>query len=241
MFLCRLSDIPLCLENRYPYTEKIYAPFATDEPAVLSLRVSDEEIAAEETAGGIPREETARAGYLEALALYRKFSHALVKEGGFLLHAACFTLAGAGIAYAAPSGTGKSTQAELMRAAFPDIFRYINGDKPLIRRRDKRFYGYGSPFCGKERRGSVGSAPLRALCFIERSDSDRLCRLFAGEAFPLLFQAVLTPQTPAESADLIPLLSSFLESLPVYRFFCTKRPEAALCAYNTFKKDGILP
>ena len=241
MLLCRLADLPLRLENRYPHTELLYAPFAGDAPDAIPLQVSEEEILAEEAAGGLPSEKTARLGYLEALALYRKFSHLLVQKGGFLFHAAFFTLAGAGIAYAAPSGTGKSTQAELMRAAYPNLFRYINGDKPLIRRREEGFYGYGTPFCGKERRGTVGSAPVRVVCFLERSDRDCLLPLRAEEAFPLLFSSVQAPLDPGELSALLPLLSSFLETLPVYRFLCTKRPEAAQCAYETFVKDGIVP
>lgn len=65
--------------------------------------------------------------------LYRKICTRMLDYDAFLFHAAIVSYAGRGFAFAAKSGTGKSTHvAQWMRALGGDV-TVVNGDKPILR------------------------------------------------------------------------------------------------------------
>ena len=98
----------------------------------------------------------------------------------FLLHAAVIEVDGLAYAFAAPSGTGKTTHIALWKKFFGDRANIINGDKPIIRFENGTPYIYGTPWCGKEGYNINTKAPLAALCFIERSPENTI-HLFEGQ------------------------------------------------------------
>ena len=96
----------------------------------------------------------------------------MIQYDAFLMHAhaAVVSVEGRGIAFLARSGGGKSTRVCLWKRAFGDRLTIINGDKPMLRFVDNALYVFGTPWNGKEGRGMNGSAPLHALCFLEKSE-----------------------------------------------------------------------
>lgn len=237
MTVCKLAGIPVAFQNRYRYFPYLVQDYLTAEPPLLTVTLSEEEILREEHGGrALPGSLSpdGRMAYLEALAFYRKLSAALPRLGGFFLHAALLEVDGEGIAITAASGVGKSTHAALWRDLLPGRCRILNGDKPLVRRmEDGRFYGFGTPFAGKEGWQTNASAPIRALLLLERGETDRLTPLSAAEAFPTLYAATLAPGDPEAAALLLPLLGEFLEGVRILRASVTKHPSAAVTAYQT--------
>lgn len=242
MTTCKLAALSVAFDNRYSYLPHLMRDYLTEEPPLLTLSVTDEEIL-RETEGGrfLPSSlsQEDRMAYLESLALYRKLSSLLPLYGGFFLHSALLSVHGEGIAVAAASGVGKSTHAALWRQYLGDDCLILNGDKPLLRRgEDGRFYGYGTPFAGKEGWHRNASAPMRTLLLLERGSRDRLTPLTPAEAFPALYASVLSPGTKEAAAHLLPLLSDFLTSVQIFRAEVTPAQSAAEVAYHTiFKKE----
>ena len=241
MTVCKLAGLPVAFLNRYPYFPRLMQDYLTEDAPLITLSLSEEEIAAEGARGGrLPPDlsQEAQLAYLEALAFYRKLSLALPRYGGFFLHAALIAAEGEGIAITARSGVGKSTHASLWCDLLSDGCRILNGDKPLIRRCEGGFLGFGTPFAGKEGRHENASVPVRTLLLLERGSEDRLTPVSSAEAFPALYAATLAPEDTEAAARLLPLLSEFLGSVRVFRASVTPRLSAAETAYRTiFQKE----
>lgn len=229
MICIELAEIVMQIDNRYDYTERLCRDYLTDKQPELFLSVTEEEIAAEDDGRRFPM------GYLESVALYRKISEAILDRDGFLLHAAVLEVDGQAYAFSANSGTGKTTHIKLWGELFGDRCRVINGDKPLLRVRDGVVRIYGTPWSGKEGWNTNTSAPLKALCFLERSAENRIVRLSDGEALPLLFGQLAMPVEESAAMRLLDSLDRLLCTVPCYRLGCNMEPEAAQVAYDVMK------
>ncbi len=228
MTVCKLAGIPIAFHHRYPQFRAHMHEYLTEEAPLLSLSVSDEELAAE------MRDERAaeHPASCEALALYRKLCTALPLYGGFFLHAALLSVDGVGIAVTARSGVGKSTHAALWKGMLADRCSILNGDKPLFRRlEDGHFYGYGTPFAGKEGWHKNATVRMGAVLLLERAETDSVTPLVPSEAFPALYAATLAPRSTDSLARLLPLLADFSGDVRFFRAAVTKEPSAAASAY----------
>ena len=84
----------------------------------------------------------------------------MLEYDAFLFHAAVISYAGRGFAFAAKSGTGKSTHvAQWMRALGDDVV-VVNGDKPILRwRSGEGAEALGGTLAGAEDAGTSGEMP----------------------------------------------------------------------------------
>ncbi len=235
MLYIKIADLKIKIENKYEYVRWLCKDYIIDECEDYDLFVSvsdkeiDEEIAIAET-------EVSR-GYAEGVCVYRSICYRLpTKFNSYLLHSALIEYEGRGYAFAAKSGTGKSTHIALWQKVFGEKVRIINGDKPILRYIDGEFLAYGTPWCGKEGLAVNDSVPLRALCFIERSPTNSIEPIPAEDAVLRVFQQVLTPRD-AETVDaLFGLLDLTLRLVPCYLLKCNMEDEAAIVAYNGMNK-----
>lgn len=103
--------------------------------------------------------------FLEMLAMERF----LIKENAIVLHSSFIQWNQKGIVFSAPSGTGKSTQAELWRKYAGS--QIINGDRSVLYKdpADGTFKASGIPFCGSSKINLYGSFPLEAVVFLSQS------------------------------------------------------------------------
>lgn len=173
MFCVQIAEVLVAIENRYAFSERLCADYivnvAPDECS-FSVSATPEEIAAENSDEG-----TFSSAYCESLALYRKICTRMLDYDAFLLHAAVVSYGGRGFAFAAKSGTGKSTHvAQWMRALGDDV-TVVNGDKPILRWRSReggeakgagasgeRPGGEGAPACTPSAASPGGEAALAA-------------------------------------------------------------------------------
>lgn len=224
----RLADLNMEINFSTPELSLFFSGYETAAPADFEISVTSEERKAEVDALLIPISESEA----ELNALYRKISGILSAYDGFLLHAAVIAVEGHGYAFAAPSGTGKSTHVRYWMQKFGDALTVVNGDKPLIRAIDGVFYAYGTPWCGKENWQKNMRIPLNGLCFFERSDRNFIEKAEPANFVSRLFSQVLLPSDSEKMALLLPVLDRFLQVVPMYRLGCTLSPEAADIAYN---------
>lgn len=231
---CLLADIPVAFVHRHPYLSRAFADYRTELAPVLTVAVSDADLASEAV-----RDPALPPPALEVRALYRAFIRVLPSYGAFFLHAALLSVDGRGVAICAPSGVGKSTHAALWRELLGERLRVINGDKPLFRRReDGRFFGYGAPLSGKEGWQENTAVPIEALVFLSRAERDSITPLTAEAAFPLLYPALQPPSSEGEVAALLPLAAALLSSARLYSAAVTKERSAALVTFHTvFPKE----
>ncbi len=161
------------------------------------------------------------------------FYKGLLKFGGFMLHASAVVVDGYAYCFSANSGIGKSTHTALWLEAFKAKNPFIiNDDKPAIKLEDGRFFVYGTPFSGKYNVNVNTRVPLKAICFIERSESNSISRLKPADVFLRLLNQTVRPAEEELMDNLCDLIDKLLTQVPVYLLKCNISLEAAVMAYN---------
>lgn len=154
--------------------------------------------------------------YYLALEVPFLFYHA------FWLHASLVKWKEKGVVFTAPSGTGKSTQAELWQRHLGA--EVLNGDRTLLRFHDGQWRGHGSIYAGSSHIFSNDSTEVHMLIILEQGEKNTLTRLKPAEAFSEIYRGILTNPWDAEFTNAaIGEIMDLLVSIPVYRFQC--RPD----------------
>ncbi|MBQ8141120.1 MAG: hypothetical protein IJ038_05435 [Clostridia bacterium] len=234
MFYIKIADLKIRIRNKFEYAYRLCKDYVIEEPSGVDLdvSVSDEEIQKEMNDAEIK----VSPAYAEGICIYRNICKELpLRFDAYLLHSALIEYEGRGYAFAAKSGTGKSTHISLWKKVFGEKVRIINGDKPIIRCINGEFVAYGTPWCGKEGFSVNDSVPLRALCFIERDKENSISRMPAEDAVMRLFNQILIPNDIETVNKLFPLLDKTLATVPCYLLRCNMEDEAAIVSYNGMK------
>lgn len=155
---------------------------------------------------------------------------------GLMLHASAAALGGRAYLFSGPCGRGKSTHTRLWQQTFGEAVQVFNDDKPALRRLDGRWYAYGTPWCGKDGINLNQKWPLGGICFLEKSQENRIRRLPAAEALPLILAQTTYRLQPHSMELLLASLDSLLREIPV--FLLENRPEeaAARLSYDTMRR-----
>lgn len=170
---------------------------------------------------------------LEYMRVGSYFYTALIDNNGFLLHASAVVVNGVAYCFSAPSGTGKSTHTSLWLKAFADKGAYIiNDDKPAVKIVNGQPMVYGTPFSGKYDISVNIGVPLKAICFIERSQTNSIQRVSPLKAVTRILDQTIRPDSEELMDKLLKTLEEVVMSVPSYILSCNISEEAAIIAYN---------
>ncbi len=234
MIYIKIAELNVAIDNKYEYVERFCRKYIIEVPNTvdISVSVSEKEIEREISLSDTP----VSRGYAETICAYRVICEKVLGNyNGFLLHCALIEYEGRGYAFSATSGTGKSTHIGLWKKVFGDSVTVVNGDKPIVRNINGSFVGYGTPWCGKEGYGANTSAPLSALCFIERAKVNSIERMAASDAVSRIFSQILMPEDIESFDKLSVMLDTMLKEVPCYLLKCNMEDDAAIVAYNGMK------
>lgn len=224
-----LAGIAVEILEPLPYLIEHCAQWQTDRTPEWTITTGPEDLEREKEAA----EGDFSTGYLQMLAVLRKFCLQASQRGILLFHASALQIDGKAYLFTAPSGTGKSTHARLWREAFGSRVTMINDDKPLIRLENGRFYAYGTPWNGKHRLSTRTSAEIAGICFLAQGKSNIIQPLNGREALPALMTQIHKPESAESTRDYLMLVSRLAQTVPVWRMECTISPEAAQLSYRT--------
>ncbi len=230
MFRIKAAELTIDLDTRFNYAERQCGDYIVprEGPADLTVAVTREELKAEMEKAP---ELFFGDGYGEVVVLYEKISNALPAFEAFVLHASVVAVDGKAYAFAAPSGTGKSTHTRYWKEVLGDRVTVINGDKPICRFRGEELIAYGTPWCGKEGWQTNAGAPLKALCLLERSEENSVTPADGFEQLGTLMQHFHLPgQGQVDMPALMELIDRMLDRVPVYKLRCTNDVAAARTA-----------
>ena len=174
--------------------------------------------------------------YLETLAVYRKLADCLLDEHILLFHGSAIAVDGIAYLFTAKSGTGKSTHTRLWREAFGTRAVMINDDKPLLKINERGVTVYGTPWDGKHRLSRNISAPLKAVCILERGERNCISPISVREAWPMLLQQSNRPQEPDQLKKTIQMADALAHRVLLYRLYCNMSPDAARTAWAGMNK-----
>lgn len=179
-------------------------------------------------------------GRFDAVTALRtaNFNHIMLEHDAIILHSSYILHKGKAILFCAPSGTGKSTQADLWakhRGA-----EIINGDRTLVRRIDGKFTANGVYYAGTSGICKDVTAPIAAIVMLGQAKENRVCRMSGAEVFLGLFrQSAYSKTVPTDPGLAAALLSDAAEKLPVIKLDCLP-DESAVKALEDFMEEGNL-
>lgn len=161
----------------------------------------------------------------------------LLQNQGLLLHASLINYKGKGIVFTAPSGTGKSTQAELWgKYRNAEI---INGDRAGIRLfADKELRAYGSPLSGSSGIVKNQDTQLCAIVVLKQAEENRAKKMSEAEAFRAVYRETLMNTWDSWYMETMSeLLINIVHCIPVFLLEC--RPdEGAVFELERVLKEG---
>ncbi|MBQ8202842.1 MAG: hypothetical protein IJZ75_00990 [Clostridia bacterium] len=228
----RIAEFNMDFKDMGGYLKKLCAPFECESGiADIEITVTPKDLEREKELAENPHSRE----YLESVAANRLLAEILPQKDAFLLHSAVFEVGGEGVAFAARSGTGKTTHLLRWQALLGDKLTVINGDKPFVRFFEGSEYpfAYGTPWKGKENLGNTGKTPLKHICFIERGGENKAEELKKDEAADLLFSQVYMPKNPQSAAKTLELLEKLLNTCKLWKITCNLDNDAAKNPYKT--------
>lgn len=167
--------------------------------------------------------EQAKLGF--ELLMYLCLEKILLRHGALTLHSSHIRYRGQGIVFSAPSGTGKSTQAELWEKYAGA--RVMNGDRSVLRKKDNQWFVYGCPMCGTSDIHISGREPLSNVIMLNQGKENNPERISPARAFRLMYSQVTISNWNVKNVDTsIELLNDLVQNVPVWHYSCTKEEDA---------------
>lgn len=230
MFKVKIADFIIEIDNKYDFVKNQCREYEVNgKKSDFAVSCTYEEIEAERD---LSPGNNFSDGYLESICLYRHICLELPERGALVFHSAVIEVDKMAYAFAARSGTGKSTHISLWRKYLGDRVKVINGDKPIIRFNGSEFIAYGTPWCGKEGWGENISSPLKSICFIERSEKNKIEKLEKPEAASRLMRQILMPADEQKAVKTLDLADKMLKTVDTWLLYCNISEEAAKIAYE---------
>jgi len=153
-----------------------------------------------------------------------------------ILHSSAIALDNHGVAFSAPSGTGKSTHTEGWRRIFNDCVA-INDDTPIIYNNGNGFRIYGSPWSGKTEINANISAPLDAIVCLYQDSKNHIEQVPPRISLAILLNEVKYTPLSEHSNLKLSILSDILTSTNVYKLGCLPNDEAVITCKDKIWKD----
>ena len=162
----------------------------------------------------------------------------MLGQSSLILHASFVKWDEKGILFSAPSGTGKSTQADLwQRYMGADI---INGDRAGIRKKDGVWKAYGLPYAGSSRIYRNESAPLSAIVVLEQAEENRIIRLGLTESIIRLLPEFSLHRWDARFMNqAMDLITEIVEHVPIYLLKCRPDEQAVQILREIIEKEEM--
>ncbi len=238
MFNIEIAGLVITIDNRFEYVKERCQDYITDKSNTTGIILSATDEMLENSISYKAEYDGEEITLPEAefdcihYPLYRR----LKEYNAFWLHSVLVEKDGVGYAFAADPGGGKTTHAKLWLKAFDDA-RIINGDNTILRlnEEDGIYYGYGTPFCGKESLQVNKGIPVKNICFVSKAPVNSV-RPVDPVASML---KMLKDNWCIEKTDygiLMNLLIGMNNQVKYYSIHCNMELEAAQVAYEGIAK-----
>lgn len=233
-----LAGVPCRIRCRYSYNRDHLRDYVTDRAPLFVVEPSEEDLRKMQADFDRMNEAQGVAcrsysdSFLENNAIHALLAEELVKHDVVLMHGSALCMDGEAYIFTAASGTGKSTHSRLWREKFGERVWMINDDKPLLKIEKNLVTVWGSPWDGKHRLSRNASAPLKALVWLTRDETNHIEPMSRADAFPVILRQIYHSDDPAVMTHIMELEKTLLEEAELYRLGCNMSPEAAVTAFE---------
>ena len=162
--------------------------------------------------------------------------HLIAQKHGFVFHCSYIAYNGKAILFTAPSGTGKTTQAELWKEYRGA--RIINGDRAAVRLADGKLLAEGIPFAGSSQYCKNRSLPIEAIVYLGQAPETTIRKLRGYEAFSKIWEGVSVDTWDREDMENVSqLVQKAAQTIPVYHLPCTPDESAVIVLEDALRKQ----
>ena len=199
-----------------------HCPCPGKPPYACTLWEQDNEGRLALTCSYLPGNEF-RFGYSRMISDHIGMETLFLRRSCLMLHAAFIRWQGKGILFTAPSGTGKSTQAELWKKyERADI---LNGDRAAVRRDESGCWqAYGLPYAGSSGIYRNEKTPVSAVIVLRQAEENRIRRLGMLDTIRNLYpETTVHHWEPDFVEKALTLLTELAGEVPFYLLEC--RPD----------------
>lgn len=166
--------------------------------------------------------------------LYICFEKILLKYNGIILHSSFINFENKAILFSAPSGTGKSTQADLWKKY--KNAEIINGDRSALIKKDGKWFACGIPMNGTSGICINKSFPVEAIVLLKQNKENKICKLNNRDAFKSIYREITINNWNMEDVDKsMQLISDFIQENDIYLLECRIDEGAVNCLYDVLE------
>lgn len=156
-------------------------------------------------------------------------------EPALLIHASAVEYQGQGIVFTAPSGTGKSTQAELWAGHRDAVI--LNGDKVFLKREERNIHAWGSPWKGSSAYAENRSIPLKTIVVLEQAEENKIQKLEGLNVLQYVVPHVFFPSWEERCEQkVLTFLDEVLQETDVYLLQCRPDEDAVALVEEAIMK-----
>jgi hypothetical protein len=236
MAFYRFAGLTIDMEPKHPTLIK------QSEPYRMATHGKKADILIRQPEGYIQQMQAANPVLTPDQCEYIRFStcfyRSLLCFDGMMLHSSAVAVDDRAYLFTAPSGTGKSTHTSQWLQLFQNRALIINDDKPALRWIDKQLCACGTPFSGKTAQSRNVCIPVAGICILERGKTNQIKSITAKQAIPILYEQTIHSLRAQKMEQLLAMLQSVVEAIPLYRMRCTIGVEAARTAYEGMSQSG---
>lgn len=161
--------------------------------------------------------------------------HLVAQVGGFVFHCSYIEREGKAILFTAPSGTGKSTQADLWETLRG--IEIINGDRAVVRVTESGAFAAGIPFAGSSQICKNRTLPLEAIVYLGQAPQTTIRPLRGVEAFRRVWEGVSVNVWDKEDVTkVMDTVQQIVQSVPVFYLPCTPDESAVVALEQMLRK-----
>lgn len=165
--------------------------------------------------------------------------HLAVESNGFVFHCSYIEDEGKAILFTAPSGTGKSTQADLW-AGYRGA-GIINGDRAVVRMENGVALACGIPFAGSSVYCENRTLPIKAVVYLAQAPQTTIRKMRGYEAFAKIWEGVSVntwDKTDMEQVSYV--VQQIVERIPIFHMPCTPDESAVMALEEALRKQESL-
>ncbi len=174
-----------------------------------------------------PYDDTLKEEFM--LALKAPFLINALNNGMFMLPSSAVLDSEKLVLFAAPPGTGKSTQAEIWARSFNAP--KINDGFNLLKVSDGEVVSYATPWNGMEEENVTNIYKVKSVMCLRRNTFDKVEPMDKPTGVLSLLSLSATPLWTGDmTSKALEICEHIYETVDVKRFFCTPTPDSAQCA-----------
>lgn len=159
------------------------------------------------------------------------FRNRLHFHNGLVIHSSAIEFKGEAAAFAAPSGTGKSTHVNLWQKYHS--VKVINDDHPAVRIINSTPIIFGTPWAGEAKKYTNISSALKGIVILEQGAINKIWKLNSKEIIREFLPRCFLPYYNNELfIKATRIFAELINHTPVYKLVCKPNQEAVMLVNN---------